>query len=490
MRRSMILVVGVTLVIIMLLGSGGALSSPGSGENTGLSSPDQPPLSPVHDAASKLSTAGALDRAYFGGLYVDEQTGTVHIGLTKMEGEHTEVIEAIVSEIEGAKVEFFEVRFTMRELGTMESQIRRLFGPDRVVTLVDVWNNSVIVALKDLTPADVAAIWEAVGEEAPIQICDGWEIELLRTGTHRPLLGGIKLTTRPAGADVQSTLGFRAEADGELGFVMTGHAGGVGDRVWQPTSWIWNRVGIISANPPGHRFSDAAFVTSTVGVDQVVWPQRNIADWTPSYVAIPGTVVGKEGITTGSTAGIVVGFGSFWMGGHYLFHQVVATYDVEVGDSGGPVFAFFVPPDPNVVTIVGVNWGKWTIPGMGEFGLYSPIEGVGYDLDLEAPFSIQGVTGLVGESYWGMPLQGAEIYTQLPSGHFYIVYSSDFGSYRMLLAPGTYSVTATYPMHHPKTYNVQVVSGQFATLHFSLDPEFPGYPYPMGMPERVTAEPQ
>jgi len=184
MRRSLIVVTGVMLVTIMVWGSGGALSSPGSGETEGLSylhpsaSGDQRPLSPVHDAASRLSTAGALDPAYFGGLYVDERTGTVHIGLTRMEGEHTELIKAIVSEVEGAKVEFFEVRFTMRELGTMELQIRRLFGPDRVVTLVDIWNNSVIVALKDLTPADVAAIWEAVGEEAPIQIYDGWELVL------------------------------------------------------------------------------------------------------------------------------------------------------------------------------------------------------------------------------------------------------------------------------------------------------------------------
>jgi hypothetical protein len=186
MRRSLIVVSGLVLIIVMVLGSGGALSSPGSEENKGPgylhpSASDYPghTLSPVFDAVDRLQAAGALDNAYYGGLYVDERAGTVHIGLTMMEGEHVEFIKAILSEVEGVEVEFFEVRFTMRELGTMELQIRRLFGPDRVVTLVDIWNNSVIVALNDLTPGDVARIWEAVGEEAPIQICDGWEILLL-----------------------------------------------------------------------------------------------------------------------------------------------------------------------------------------------------------------------------------------------------------------------------------------------------------------------
>lgn len=186
MRRSLIVVSGLVLIIVMVLGSGGALSSPGSEENKGPGylypyDFDNRPLSPVVDAANRLQAAGALDNAYYGGLYVDERAGTVHIGLTRMEGEHTEVIKAIVSEVEGVKVEFFEVSFTMRELATMERQIVDLFGP-RVLTLVDIWNNSLIVALNDLTPGDVAHIWEAVGEDAPIQICDGWEFTEDRTG--------------------------------------------------------------------------------------------------------------------------------------------------------------------------------------------------------------------------------------------------------------------------------------------------------------------
>jgi hypothetical protein len=191
MRRYLIAAAGVMLAVIMVLGSG-ALSSPGSEENKGLGY--------LHPSASdylgrswelwpggRLWTSGALDTAYYGGSYVDAQTGTmpmtatIHIGLTVMEGEHTEFIKAIAGEVEGVKVEFFEVRFTMRELATMQRQIMDLFGP-RVLTLVDVPNNSLIVALNDLTPADVAAIWGAVGEEAPIQICDGWEIALDKTG--------------------------------------------------------------------------------------------------------------------------------------------------------------------------------------------------------------------------------------------------------------------------------------------------------------------
>lgn len=309
-------------------------------------------------------------------------------------------------------------------------------------------------------------------------------MELTHTvdGKHRPLLGGIKLATNSG----SSTLGFAAVADEVLGFVMTGHSGEVGDQVWQPSRWLWNRVGQISANPPGHRFSDAAFVPSTVDIDPVVWPQRNITAWLPSYDIEPGTSVTKEGIATGETTGEVIGYYSFypsWRTG-YLFNQVVATFHGDKGDSGGPVFQLVDPAEPDNVRILGVVVG-----GEEGYTIYSPIEGIAYDLDLETPFSIQGVTGIVYESYWGMPLQGAEVKISLP-GRTLRVYSSYGGSYRMLLPPGTYSVTATYPMHYPKTYNVQVVSGQFATLNYSLDPVYPGSPYPMGMPEGVTAGPQ
>jgi len=247
------------------------------------SGPRGVPLSRAVEAADRLKAAGALDSAYFAGLYVDERTDTVHIGLTKMEGEHTEFIEAIVSQVEGVNVEFFEARFTMRELMTMQLQITRLFPTD--VVFVDIWNNSVIVALKELTPESVATIWKVVGDEAPIQIYQGG-IAQDRTGRHRPLLGGIQLATDLG----SSTLGFPAVAGEDLGFVMTGHAGEVGDRVWQPSRWVWNRVGTISASPPGHGFSDAAFVPNT-NIDPLVWPDRNIVSWSASYETPTGTPV-------------------------------------------------------------------------------------------------------------------------------------------------------------------------------------------------------
>jgi len=477
MRRYLIVATSVMLVLIMVWGSGDALSSPGSEENKGLSylhrsaSGDQRPLSPVVDAADRLKAAGILDSPYFGGLYVDERTGTVHIGLTRMEGEHTEFIEAIVSKVEGVNVEFFEARFTMRELLTMESQIRRLFPPDQVFAFVDVFTNSVIFALKELTPARIAAIWEVVGEEAPIQIYEGWEFVPYRTGRHRPLLGGIQLATNLG----PSTLGFPAVAGQDLGFVMTGHAGGVGDPVWQPTISTENYVGTIGANPLGHRFSDAAFVPSTVDIVPLVWPQRGIYGWAASYHTSPGVVVGKEGIATGYTEGIIAGYVSFWHDGRYLFHQVLATYESAPGDSGGPVFVFPVPPgDPNVVAIAGALVGEATIGGQ-VFSVYSPIEGIAYDLDLETPFSIQGVTGLVWDAYSGYPLQNAQIEVE---GTGYWVYSDSGGYYEILLAPGTYTLTGSYPLFYSKAYTVEVVQGEFTTRNFALDPMYPGYPIP------------
>lgn len=89
----------------------------------------------------------------------------------------------------------------------------------------------------------------------------------------------------------------------------------------------------------------------------------------------------------------------------------------------------------------------------------------------------------------GWPLQGAEVQVH-ETGH--LVYSDPGGSYRILLGPGTYTLTAGYPTFYEETRTVQVVSGQFATLNFGLDPIWPGGPIPMGAGELpgVTAVPQ
>ena len=132
--------------------------------------------------------------------------------------------------------------------------------------------------------------------------------------------------------------------------------------------------------------------------------------------------------------------------------------------------------------------GRFDVVGdfVGPFGLAGISRVLGLELD---GLPLQGVTGLVGDSYSGWPLQGAEVWVH-ETGH--VAYSAPGGSYRILLGPGTYTLTAGYPLFDEETRTVQVVSGEFATLNFSLDPICPGCPIPMStgdLPE-VTAAPQ
>lgn len=488
MRRYLIAVSAVLLVLAIVWGGGGVLSSPESQE---VNQPDFPPevwenADKLREASAALRSAGLGSRGIpLAGIYVDAWTTTIHVGLTKVADEHTATIEAIVEQVEGVNVEFFQARFTEPELGRLKAQIEGSFlricspaeqGVPLVCTGVDIRNNGLVVFLKEIRPEYVAAIREVVGDEVPIEFVEG-EVNLDRTGKHRPLLGGIKLST-DLGA---STLSFQATAGGESGFVMTGHAGDIGDRVWQPTRWLWNRVGTISADPPGSRYSDAAFVPNS-DVDPLIWPDRNIVDWNASYETTVGAPVMMEGITTNGTAGIVawpyINFIVDYT--YYLYGQVLATYESDYGDSGAPTFQ--TDAQGNAI-ILGTHWGS-----AGDYAIYSPVEGIAWDLGLDG-LPLQGVTGLVGDSYSGWPLQGAEVWVH-ETGH--TVYSDGFGRYRVLLRPGIYTVTAGYPLFYEETRTVQVVSGQFATLNFSLDPICPGCPIPMGTGDlsEVTAAPQ
>lgn len=516
MRRSLIAVSAVLLVFVTVLGGGAVLSSSESGDVN-----QQSPITPevggngpqLREASAALRSArlGSLG-VPLAGVYVDEGTATIHVGLTEIADEYTAPIEAIVEQVEGVNVEFFQARFTLPELGRLlvrveqyflgvsSADMARLFcvedpedrdelrsefqsetehrvaehGVPLTLVGVDIRGNGLVIGLTEVTPEYVAAIREVVGDEVSIEFVEG-EVNLDRTGKHRPLLGGIQLATNPG----YTTLSFPATAGGESGFVMTGHAGDVGDRVWQPTRWLWNRVGTISADPPGPRFSDAAFVPNGY-TDPLVWPDRDIVGWSASYETDVGTIVNMEGITTDGTQGVIAFLHITFASWPYLYNQVLATYESDYGDSGAPTF---LEDTPGHATIVGTHVGA-----VGDYAVYSPVEGIAFDLGLDG-ITLQGVTGLVGDSYSGWPLQGAEVWDD---GTGSVVFSDATGRYTIPLAPGIYNLTASYPTFYEETGTVQVVSGQFATLNFALDPICPGCPIPMGTgePPGVTAAPQ
>lgn len=417
------------------------------------------------------------------GWYQDPGTATIHVGLTDMADEYTEPIRAIVGQVDGVEVEFFEARFTAAELYDMQRKLDMSLWPispeaEHGVPFTFIGarfrTQSLLIGLEEIRPEYIAAIREVVGDEVPIEFAEGGLVER-RTGTHRPLLGGIQVTTEGA-----STLSFQAEADGESGLVMSGHAAGsVGNDVWQPAEASVYWVGEVGANPPGFRFSDAAFVPTDIPINTMVWPERDIIHWEASHETWEGYVVMKEGIATGGTQGVIEVLHVTTQSPTYsrLYNQVLATYEDDDGDSGSPVFW----EDPGGYAIIlGTHWG-WN-PYLG-LTAYSPVEGIVFDLGLDG-FPLQGAVGLVWDAYSGFPLQNAQVEVE---GTGYWVYSHSGGSYTILLGPGQHTLTASYPLFYPKTYTVQVSYGAFTTRHFALEPMYPGYPYPMDADDPLEA---
>lgn len=333
------------------------------------------------------------------GYFIDVATNTLYIGFKEIKDEYTKPIKDIVGD--EVNLEFFKAKFTYKELRDIQSKIGermvelRQKGIPLSSVSVDVVRNIIRVGLEEIKPQYLKTIIEMAGSEAPLLFHES-KIELLsRTARYRPLFGGIKIEstpTTPPGGIAPTTLGFSATlTDGTRGFVMTGHAGGVGTNVYQPNYiwwWPWsNFVGTILRNPtyPPPRYSDAAFVPTT-DVKAAIYPDRIIMSWMPSWETPPGTFVDMEGMVTGYTWGIVVERGvQVWnedIG--TLINQVKAVLNPvpQKGDSGAPIF-WWNSIDPNQVRVCGILWGsRWESPYYTNVTYYSPIEGIQQDLGL------------------------------------------------------------------------------------------------------------
>jgi hypothetical protein len=518
MKRSLVVLLAVLAVSVMVWVGSGVPSPPESqGVTQRLSIPAE-----VWENQDRLDEAHAkLRSAGFGGagmilagVYVDDATATIYVGLTEMADKYTAPIEAIVGQVEGVNVEFFEARFTETELRGLQIRVEESFlavssadmttlycmenpddrdrlrsefksmtarrlaehGVPLTLVGVDIRSNGLLIGLTEISPEYVAAIRKVVGDEVPIEFMEG-EPEPLNTGRERPLQGGIQLETIEGIYVQQSTLSFQATRDGVLGFVMTGHAGEVGYEVWQPYEHGNNYVGTISANPTGARYGDAAFVPSSHMDPNLelgrVWEDRDVFNWEPSYETNLGDDVMMEGAASGHTSGEIYQLHvtvCYRDSGQRLYGQVLATFDCTHGDSGGTVFCI----DGGGNTIVLGNLSGGMSDDDDDYAIYSPMEGIVFDLELDAEFLVQGVTGTVFDSDSGYPLQGAEVLVQ---GIDYVVYSGPDGSYRVLLGPGNYSLTADFPpFYEERTRSTKVLPGEFAELNFFLPPAEPEDP--------------
>jgi hypothetical protein len=112
--------------------------------------------------------------------------------------------------------------------------------------------------------------------------------------------------------------------------------------------------------------------------------------------------------------------------------------------------------------------------------------------DLVAPYArfagdtmqkvVPGVMGYVAVSippYGAFPLQGARVEVEETGDYAFTDY---YGYYEIVLPPGTYTLTASYPTLEDRTYPVEVYPNRLTSRDFILEQEYPGMPIPLGVP--------
>lgn len=93
---------------------------------------------------------------------------------------------------------------------------------------------------------------------------------------------------------------------------------------------------------------------------------------------------------------------------------------------------------------------------------------------------MKGYVGYSWPPYGAFPLQGAKVEVRETGAY---ALTNQYGYYEIPLNPGSYTLTASYPTLHDKTYyNVQVILGEYTTVNFVLEQMFPGFPIPLGIP--------
>jgi len=297
----------------------------------------------------------------------------------------------------------------------------------------------------------------------------------------RPLVGGISV-----GAQQTGTLGM-VTYDGKLlsnahVIAMDGNEFlEIGTPIIQPGrhdggTWA-HRVGALEQYIPiefglwSTNFADAAIGSIDAGIEASPGEQFDeggnywIAGWTEVSV---GDIVRKSGRTTGVTTGEVVHVNAsirIWYAGipaRFFDVILVRMPFSEAGDSGSAV-----DKDGEFVGLVFAR-NIWNTRAVICKAVHI-IDGLGIAVD-------QGVKGLVYDAYTGWPLGGIEVEVH-ETGQ--VAYTDSGGSYEILVVePGTYTLTASHPMYHPRTHTVEVAQGEFTTRNFALVPLYPGFPIP------------
>ena len=430
MRRAA-LVVGFTVIAVggvTIPSTGAAGHSQFDGAPAAQSRAVAPASNLDRDAATVQATK---DVPEFGGAFVDEKAGALHVWLTRPSaGTAARVRGALATRLgltaAGTATVVHRADYSFAQLKTWHDGMAEVLGtPGVTMTDIDDRTNRLTVGVEDagLAASAVASVLAKVGiPQTAVTVVTATAVTPNLRDRTRPLHAGTQIQLGGGG---NCTLGFPANRGGTFGFVTNSHCSTIRSAVdsgdyWQSTrpAGGGDTVGVETVDPAmftgagcpagrSCRRSDANFVRTNNGAPisqgRIARAPIGSLDWNGTDTfrintvgqAFNGDAVQKVGRTTGRTAGPVTStcVNSNVAGTTFtMLCQDRASYTAGGGDSGSPVFVLTNNPAPNDVRAVGIHWGTGAVGGVPS-SVYSPFFQVREELGESIRVCDVGVAG-------------------------------------------------------------------------------------------------
>ena len=295
-----------------------------------------------YSPSSLSSTSTATYPDYYGGAYIDEQTGQLTVLLT----ETGAVVEDEIARLSGATtgILFQECDISYNDITeTVDTLSENIAYFEELGIFIDgisddILNGKVIVLVQDLNADKENVIKEFVG-------CDYLYFQNSTGAFPDEAFGGGDSITS-LNNNGTSTICCAAERNNQDGFVIAGHAGDIQNEKFKSGS---TTIGSVTATAYyNNSTADAAFVRANSGVTPTSIMKNGGDMWAASAYELPvNTTVWKYGHSTQLTSGQITGTNATVVYENENTHVRytikecwTANYASDGGDSGAPVMTF------------------------------------------------------------------------------------------------------------------------------------------------------
>lgn len=324
-------------------------------------------------AMTNSSSADSQYWDYYGGAYIDDQTGKLVVLVTDLSSFTLNKMRTFSRNGDSIQFQLCDTPYNqiLNAIEILSENIEYLESQGVYIDSIrdDVLNNCVVVDMQELNPSKIAIV-KTVADYDFLHFKNSEGITLdvsVEAGT-----GIYNVNT-----NMLSTLGFAATLDGEPGFVVSGHsAKTIGDEFATDAEEL--TIGTVIATAWRNKSTaDAAFVQAA----RRITPTNELASgsgniWgTTSYRLPANTTISMLGQESGLTSGKLQSYSvtSNHASGITIYDQWCATYSSDGGDSGAPIMLYEGKYDVSRYTLLGIHSGRNTKSNVSYFTPYQNI---------------------------------------------------------------------------------------------------------------------